>query len=121
MGCTGMPYPYYYQHKNDGLSTLRMSGPPLGILAESSVETCSVQLQPGDMLFLLSDGFRERKGPAQEVWGDEAVEATLLAACREEPDGRGIIGRVFAACNGFAETRANDDDMTIVVIKIKMK
>ncbi len=44
-------------------------GPPVGLFAEAEYDRSSIQLKPGDRLFLISDGVYEVRSNAQEDFG----------------------------------------------------
>ncbi|MGH9767854.1 MAG: hypothetical protein ACREAB_10510 [Blastocatellia bacterium] len=56
---------------------------------------------------------------ANQVWGSEQVERTLERICGEESSAENIARRLIEDCDGAAGGRSNDDDMTIVVAKVK--
>lgn len=115
----GMPYPYHFHTETQQLRPLIMKGPPLGFLSRIQPQMARVQLSIGDILIFLSDGFEERFNDQDEMWGEEALEQSLQDICRTENRPEFIAQRLINACNDFGGDRANDDDMTIVVVKIK--
>jgi sigma-B regulation protein RsbU (phosphoserine phosphatase) len=115
----GMPAPYHYRAANRSLSLIATQAPPLGFLRQVNVRPVEAQLQPGDALVWLSDGFEERLDRQGQVWGDEQVALSLERICREESRAEGIARRMIEACDSAAGGRVNDDDMTIVVAKVK--
>ncbi len=119
LGSAGMPFPYYYNSQTGKLSTLIMQAPPLGFLKHIDVQTRKMQLQAGDILIFLSDGFEERMDIDDEIWGDEALQKILTQICNEEHQAEQITERLIAACDEFADGRENQDDMTIVIILIE--
>jgi sigma-B regulation protein RsbU (phosphoserine phosphatase) len=115
----GMPAPYHYRAASRCLSLIETQAPPLGFLRQVNVRPVEARLGPGDALIWLSDGFEERMNGANQVWGIEEVERTLERICREETSAEIIARRMIEACDGAAGGRGNDDDMTIVVAKVK--
>jgi sigma-B regulation protein RsbU (phosphoserine phosphatase) len=115
----GMPAPYHYRAANHSLSPVVTQAPPLGFLRQVNVRPVEAQLQPGDALVWLSDGFEERLDRQGQVWGDEQVALRLERICVEESRAEGIARRMIEACDSAAGGRVNDDDMTIVVAKVK--
>jgi len=67
----------------------------------------------------LSDGFEERLNYKNDIWGSEQVERTLARICGEESFAENIARRMIEACDGAAGGRSNEDDMTIVVAKVR--
>lgn len=115
----GMPAPYHYRAASRSLSLIATQAPPLGFLRQINVRPVEMGLEPGDALIWLSDGFEERMNHANQIWGNEQVERTLERICVEEASAENIALRMIDACDGAAGGRSNEDDMTIVVAKIR--
>jgi phosphoserine phosphatase RsbU/P len=58
-------------------TTLSASGVPVGLLPNSEYKDHCLQLQPGDRLFLYTDGFTEVHNNAQEEFGVGRLQAEL--------------------------------------------
>jgi serine phosphatase RsbU (regulator of sigma subunit) len=114
----GMPYPYHYRRDAKQLEPLMIKSPPLGFLKRVEVRPVRLNLQRGDAMIWVSDGFSERMNAQSELWGDDEVQTNLTRICHEADSAEEIAERLFAACDQFAEGCANDDDMTIVVARI---
>jgi sigma-B regulation protein RsbU (phosphoserine phosphatase) len=114
----GMPYPFHYRHDAQQIEALMIKSPPLGFLKRVEVRPVRLNLQRGDAMIWVSDGFGERMNAQSELWGDEEVLNTLTRICNEAASAEEIADRLFAACDQFADGCANDDDMTIVVARI---
>src|SRR5215813_5277679 len=115
----GMPAPYHYRAASRGLSLIESQAPPLGFLQQVNVRPVELRLQPGDAMIWLSDGFEERQNYKNDIWGSEQVERTLARICGEESFAENIARRMIEACDGAAGGRSNEDDMTIVVAKVR--
>jgi len=89
---------------------------PLAALPLSALRPAvNMELFPGDILVLLSDGFYEYENPAGEQFGEQRVEAILK-------DGHGksmaqLSGILFDAVQAFAQGAPQADDMTVVLVK----
>jgi sigma-B regulation protein RsbU (phosphoserine phosphatase) len=77
----------------------------------------ATEMQPGDVLLLLSDGLTELFNPADEMFGEERVEQCLQACAQSAPDE--IIAQLLAAAEAWAAGRKLEDDLTLVVLKAK--
>jgi sigma-B regulation protein RsbU (phosphoserine phosphatase) len=117
----GMPAPYHYRAVSHSLSVIETQAPPLGFLRQVNVRPVEARLAPGDALIWLSDGFEERMNYANQIWGSEQVERTLERVCGEETSAENIARRMIDACDDAAGGRSNDDDMTIVVARVKLR
>jgi phosphoserine phosphatase RsbU/P len=117
----GMPAPYHYRAASRSLSLIETQAPPLGFLRQVNVRPVETRLGLGDALIWLSDGFEERMNHADQIWGSEQVGRALERICREETSAENIARRMVEACDGAAGGRGNDDDMTIVVARVKLQ
>jgi phosphoserine phosphatase RsbU/P len=116
----GMPFPFHYRSATGTLQPLVMQAPPLGFLKQIIARPMTLHLEPDDALVWVSDGFGERMNGDGETWGDEEVALTLERICREEASAEAISRRLIESCDRAAGGRSNDDDMTIVVAKVKV-
>jgi serine phosphatase RsbU (regulator of sigma subunit) len=91
---------------------------PLGMKDDSTYEEKTVQLAPGDILFLLTDGFTEAMNTREEMFGTERVEEVLRDGVIDGLTSAAIIERLTAAVRTYATGTAQHDDMTIVVVKV---
>jgi phosphoserine phosphatase RsbU/P len=115
----GMPAPYHYRASCRSLLPIATQAPPLGFLREVTVRPVEIQMQSGDALLWLSDGFEERLNRVNEIWGSEQVAQALERICGEESSASDIVRRMIEACDSAAGGLTNHDDMTIVVAKVK--
>jgi serine phosphatase RsbU (regulator of sigma subunit) len=90
--------------------------PPLGIVAALNVEVPPpVQLQPGDLYLVLSDGFYEAAAPGGELFGSDRVCA-LVERLRAEPAER-ILAALREAVDAHLAGAPAADDRTALLIK----
>ncbi|MBK8977895.1 MAG: SpoIIE family protein phosphatase [Planctomycetes bacterium] len=96
---------------------LEKTGMVLGVVDQQVYNAAGpVELQPGDLLFMRTDGVDETRNPERELFGAER-----LRACLRESAGIGaeaVLDRVEAAVNRFARGVQQDDDLTMVAIRI---
>ena len=74
-----------------------------------------LDLAPGDILALVSDGIFEYRNPQGEEFGEARVRH-LLAAHHARPAAE-ISALLFAAVQDFARKAPQEDDMTVVLVK----
>jgi len=101
-----------------GSAVLRLEtgGPPVGLFQLSRYEQGEIELQPGDLLILYTDGVSEAENPAEEEWGEEALIATARA-CAEATPGE-MLARIMEAADRFAAGAPQHDDMTLVIARV---
>jgi serine phosphatase RsbU (regulator of sigma subunit)/streptogramin lyase len=111
-----MPYPYHYSAAEKRLRSLELGGFPLGRCGAEHLRSVRLELDPGDALILLSDGFPERLDPEDDQWGYEELNDVLAALCQDTTSPKDLTARLFAACDAFGQGREPEDDMTAVVV-----
>jgi phosphoserine phosphatase RsbU/P len=98
------------------LQAERAHTPPLGITPELEAGEARVQLQPGDMLMMVTDGILE----ARDARG---VEYGLARLSRRIRTARGsadeVIKQILADIDTHASDQGQADDMTIVAMVIE--
>ena len=104
--------------RDDGtLERLAPGGLPVGLLPGGSYRADRVDLRPGDLLCLYSDGITECASLQDEELG-EARLIELLRGVADRPVGE-ILEAVEEAVTDFAEGAAQGDDQTMVLIRRK--
>lgn len=91
---------------------------PLGMQQDTRYEERNVQLNSGDIVLMLTDGFTEAMNPQQEVFGEDRVVDLLRQPDVETLRPRDIIDRLRTAVRTHAGSAPQHDDMTIVVVKV---
>ncbi len=114
---SGFPYPYFYSQSNNQLTPLVFQGPPLGFMENVKFPTQHFTMQPGDSLYLMSDGFAERMNETDKMYGYEKIEVDIKSIISDGVEYG--VDRLFALNDEFANGRLNDDDMTVVVVRKK--
>jgi serine phosphatase RsbU (regulator of sigma subunit) len=100
----------------DRFDKMDAQGLPLGISSILSSEPPrTLDLNPGDLLVLATDGFFEWANAQGEQFGTERLEETVRAS-REKSSGD-IISALYKAVAGFSNGTKQQDDLTAVVIK----
>ncbi len=92
-------------------------GVALGVLPDARYEERPVALHPGDVLLLYTDGVSEAESPTGEQFGTERLERCLrrLAAGTAQEILKGVVDEVTA----YAGEHGVDDDLTLVVVKVR--
>lgn len=109
---------YIFGASGEVLSPLRRTGVPLG-LREGTVyhESAEIELSPGQMLLMLTDGFEEAEGASGEMFGNDRV----LGVVRKHRGGSAmeIVQALYNEVRQFTEWSPQIDDLTAIVIKVK--
>jgi phosphoserine phosphatase RsbU/P len=94
---------------------LQTQGVVLGIMDGFSYRQDSVDLRPGDLVVIFSDGVTEAVDLEDEEFGEERL-LEVVRKHRAEP-AESIVSAVVGAVERHGGKRAQYDDLTIVVIK----
>jgi len=89
---------------------------PLSAMPLTALEPpIALEMKPGDILALVSDGIYEYENAAGEQFGQERVEQVI----RENAGSSmaELSARLFAAVRRFAAGASQEDDMTVVFVK----
>jgi len=107
---------FLYLLRDDSFDAMPAQGLPLGlmpVLASDPPKT--LDLEPGDLLVLTTDGFFEWANAQDEQFGIQRLEETVRASRKKTP--AEIISDLHKAVIAFSGGTKQDDDLTAVVIK----
>jgi phosphoserine phosphatase len=89
---------------------------PLGAMRLSALRpVVTLQMQPGDILLLLSDGVYEYQGAGGEQFGEDRVEEIVRSHHGESM--AQLSATLLKAVESFAAGAPQDDDITVVLVK----
>jgi serine phosphatase RsbU (regulator of sigma subunit)/PAS domain-containing protein len=110
------PYPVLYRHRTRDLEHLKMRGGFfLGMFEDTTFSEEEVVLNPGDQLFIYTDGVHESMNPRDELFGRKRLEAVVQKhAHLGAPE---VIAQVQKERDRFAEGRQPQDDITLFSIR----
>jgi sigma-B regulation protein RsbU (phosphoserine phosphatase) len=94
---------------------LKATGTPFGLLPGMPYEEQSLEIEPGDLVALYSDGVTEAQDERENEYGEERL-AEFLRQISGEPAEK-IVDLVFEEIDRFAESAPQYDDITMLVIK----
>lgn len=77
----------------------------------------TVDVLPGDVLLLYTDGIEEGKNPAGEEFGLGRMELILQTECAKPPSF--VLGTIFYEFERFAAGVTQEDDLTAVCVRFK--
>ncbi len=90
---------------------------PLGVRGALPIEARTARLEPGDTLFLFSDGVVEaRREGSDEMFGFERLEASLARHVGRGPEA--TRDGVLADVTRFTANAPREDDQTILVLRL---
>jgi serine phosphatase RsbU (regulator of sigma subunit) len=112
--CNAGHNPPYLLRAAGGREPLKATGIPFGVDEAVPYRIAEAQLQPGDTLFLFSDGITEAFDPAGEEFGTARLEAVLDAVFGQSA--AAMVGDVLAATIRFIAGGEQSDDITVLAL-----
>jgi serine phosphatase RsbU (regulator of sigma subunit) len=105
--------PPFLRHAK-GVSKLRATGMPLGLMPDMTYEQKEVTLQPGDSVLLYSDGLAEAHNLHQEMFGFPRIETVVVAHSKAAT----LIDSLLAELEQFTgEEWEQEDDITLLTLQ----
>ena len=88
----------------------------LGVMSGLPYNERTIHLEPGDSLFLYTDGISEAMNPKGELFGD----ARLIETCSQaSASAKAMIGRMEQRVSAFVDGATQYDDMTMLSLLYK--
>ncbi len=108
--------PPYIVRADGSLEELAATGRILGILMDAGYKAgAPLTLEPGDLLFVYTDGVTEARNPAGDLYGEERLETELKRIAGVSA--RDTLGDMRAALRDYTRGGANDDDITMLAVR----
>jgi sigma-B regulation protein RsbU (phosphoserine phosphatase) len=112
--CNAGHNPPYVLRAAGGRENLKPTGIPFGVDGDLPYRIAETQLQPGDALFVFSDGITEAFDPAGEEFGSARLEAALEEARGKEA--ADLVADILAATRQFVAGAEQSDDITALAL-----
>ncbi len=116
----GHPPPYLVRCPDPGtgepaIETMKEGGIPVGMMPGVPYETGSVIMNPGDFVFLFTDGVTEAMNEAGDMLEEQRLEACLKSCAGL--DLNNIVHEVQVEIRAFAGEAPQEDDVTMVAMR----
>jgi PAS domain S-box-containing protein len=96
---------------------LHSPGFPIGVFEDTTYDEHVVTLEPGDRLFIYSDGIPEAMNREGEQFDYKRI-AQSLQICREEPI-ENCLGRLIMTIDDWARGVPQDDDISLLAFEVQ--
>jgi len=122
----GMPPALIFRRGSGEVEEVALAGMPLGARADYAYAESRLELAPGDVVLLMSDGFPELPNPSGEPLGYERACERFATAASAASAASGSAGEVVAALEravadwsgaSSANAAAPSDDVTFLVLR----
>lgn len=115
--CNAGHTPPYIVSRANGVAVLASPrSKPLGIRPTFAYETVTHKLDPGDCLFLYTDGITEAMNPADELFAELRLEEALRPLAGESA--RTVVEKIVEKVREFAATAPQADDIAAMAIRL---
>ncbi|MGI9279402.1 MAG: PP2C family protein-serine/threonine phosphatase [Endozoicomonas sp.] len=113
----GHPPPLWIRCEKGSVEPVEGGGVPIGMMPDMDYTSCTLQFQPGDRLFLYSDGVTE----CENADGEQFGEARLLQCLQDtlNDDLKSVIDQVEKNVRDWSELDRFDDDVTYLLLEWK--
>jgi len=105
---------YLYRASTGEIEELRSEGLILGAFESVSYNSSPLQLDPGDVLVVYSDGVTEAENPQGEMFGEERFLQVIKSNASAGVEV--LKKKILEALDQFTEGMAQNDDITFVLI-----
>jgi len=109
---------YIFGPSGEVVATLKRTGVPLGLRPDTVYnESPEIELSPGQLFLLITDGFEEAISPSEEMFGNDRVLDVVKKA--RERSASEIVQALYESFKNFTGSAPQLDDLTAIVIKVK--
>ena len=108
----GHPYPVL-QRADGTIEAIGRGGLPVGIFAHAEYDEVQLTLNPGDRLFITSDGLTETENQRGETLGDGGLQAILRTNASLKGDA--LLESICWSAAHYSQGRPNDDISAVLI------
>jgi phosphoserine phosphatase RsbU/P len=98
-----------------GIKRLETGGLILGLFSHAEYAEETIQLEPGDMVVVFSDGVSEARNIADDEFGDDRILTAVQTCLTREP--KALLDTLLAEVKKFSAGTPQIDDVTVVVVR----
>jgi sigma-B regulation protein RsbU (phosphoserine phosphatase) len=115
----GHNYPLWWRAETAEIVELSDHGLIMGVRAHLQLADYDIQLQPGDVLLMYTDGVTEAHTAAHEEYGSSRLAATVQTLLAAQPSltPEALVEAILDSVEEFVAGAPQADDMTLLVLK----
>ena len=117
LSSAGMPPAYLYRKRDGSVEEILLKGMPLGAMKNFPYLLHETEMEPGDVMLLLTDGLPEQKNVAEEMFDYARVQQVFVESVASGPEE--IIARLVKEGDSWMQGTELQDDITLLVMKRK--
>ncbi len=108
--------PPYLLRADGSVEELPAGGTVIGLFPKAAYEEAALDLSPGDVLIVFTDGVPEALNPADEEFGEDRLKAVTRAVAHLPVDA--MSAHIAAEMKSWIQDAAQYDDLTFVLLKV---
>jgi len=116
LSSAGMPPILIYRKLTNDVEEIQIKSMPIGAVTNFPYELREGELEPGDIILMMSDGFPELFNEHREMLGYDKIKKYLIESA--ELTASEVAQTLFKYAGQWSGDSAQNDDITFVVIKI---
>jgi serine phosphatase RsbU (regulator of sigma subunit) len=117
MAAAGMPHTLVYRATSGNVEEVELKGLPLGSFSDVPYQWKDLSLNAGDAVLFMSDGLPEMFNTDGEVLGEERAKELFQEVGKASSEQ--IVAHLVKAGKVWANGQPQNDDVTLVVVKVK--
>lgn len=117
LSAAGMPPALIFRQRTSAVEEVALVGTPLGSMADATYDQWSSDLDPGDTVLLMTDGFPELLDGVGEPLGYGRVRELFEATAGETPES--VTTSLARAAADWSGDDSPGDDITFLVLRAK--
>jgi serine phosphatase RsbU (regulator of sigma subunit) len=121
LATAGMPYTLIYRAptstRRGYVEEVELKGLPLGSFSDVQYQWKELNLNTGDTVLFMSDGLPEMFNTQGEVLGEDRAKELFEEVGQSAPEQ--IVEHLVKAGKAWANGQPQNDDVTLVVVKVK--
>jgi sigma-B regulation protein RsbU (phosphoserine phosphatase) len=107
--------PILFRAADRSLTELPATGIAMGVLNDAGYTQESVEMAPGDILVMYTDGITEAENEKLEMFGTERLQQVILAS--SDKTANALCTEILGAMKAFTAGYPQSDDITLMVIR----
>ncbi|HOD40913.1 MAG TPA: PP2C family protein-serine/threonine phosphatase, partial [Candidatus Wallbacteria bacterium] len=106
----------YILKKNKTLESLETKNLICGMFNDVVYDVGVTTIEPGDALFIFTDGITEAQAADESMYGDESLK-TVIKSLDATQSASEQVGRILKSVKDFVKDAPQSDDITILSVK----
>lgn len=106
---------YCYRSSRNACTASKLDGVPIGIMEDVDYKQAKVKLEPGDIIFMFTDGVSEMRNVEKEEYGLEKVLSFFIQ--NHDKNVKDLVQMLVDDVDRFRGEASPHDDMTVLAFK----